>query len=137
MSVPTTLSSRAIPLAFSEDDITYKNAVCLSTAGLNMDVSSSVEETQCGPFNTEGSMTTQFDFEIVVNTTPNVTEISGPDVMDWFVNRTAIYTRVQPGTGMNIKAYGKLYNIKSTLTGGPGLYKISGTFKADGDPILT
>lgn len=138
MSVPTTLSSRAIPLAFSTDNIIFKNAVCLKIANLNMDVSTSPEDTQCGTFNTEGPIATTFDFEIIVNTTPaGATEISGPEVMSWFINRTPIYTRVQPGTGMNILAYGKLYNVKSSVTGGPGFYTISGTFRADGDPTLS
>lgn len=138
MSVPTSISSRAIPLAFSTDGTNYKNAVCLKVWNLNADVSTSVEETQCGPFNTEGAMSTQFDFEIVVNTTPSgASEISGPQISSYFFNRTPVYVRVQPGTGMNVAAYGKLYNYKSTGTGGAGLYTISGTFKADGDPTLS
>lgn len=137
MSNPTTLAAKLIPLAISTDDVTYKNLVCLKVANLNLDIPTSDEETQCGKLTSEGSKVCEFDFEIVVNTTPNATEISGPEIMGYWDARTPIYVRIQPGTGMNVKSYGKLYNVKSSVTGGVDLYKITGTFKNDGDPVIS
>lgn len=138
MSNPTTIAAKTIPMAFSTDNVTWKNAVCLKTGDVTIDIPTSDEETQCGRLRSEAVQDCQFTFEIVANTTPNgATEISASTLLSYFFNRTSVYVRVQPGTGMNIQAYGKLYNVKSTVTGTAELYKISGTFKADGDATLS
>lgn len=137
MSNPTTIAAKTVAMAFSTDNVTWKSAVCLKTGDVNIDIPTSDEETQCGRLRSESVQDVQFTFEIVANTTPNVaTEISAATIMGYFANRTPVYVRIQPGTGMNIAAYGKIYNIKSTVTGSAELYKISGTFKADGDATI-
>jgi len=138
MSNPTTLAAKHIPMAFSTDNVTFKSAVCLSTGDVSINIPTTDEETQCGRLRAEGVQDVQFTFEIVANTTPNgATEISAPALLSYFFNRTSVYVRVQPGTGMNILAYGKLYDVSYTVTGAPGLFKIRGTFKADGDATLS
>lgn len=138
MSNPTTIAAKTVPMAFSVDNITYKNAVCLSTGDVTMDIPTQDEETQCGRLRSESVQDVQFTFEIVANTTPaGATEISAATLLSYFSQRTPVYVRVQPGTGMNIQAYGKLYNMKTTVTGNAQLLKFSGTFKADGDATIS
>lgn len=138
MSNPTTLAAKTIPMAFSTDNITWKSAVCLKTGDVTLDIPTTDEETQCGRLRSEAVQDVQFTFEVVANTTPNTaTEISASTLLSYFSNRTPVYVRVQPGTGLNILAYGKIYNMKTSVTGAAELLKFSGTFKADGDATIS
>lgn len=138
MSNPTTIAAKTVPMAFSTDNVNWKSAVCLKTGDVNLDIPTSDEETQCGRLRSEAVQDVQFTFEVVANTTPNAaTEISAKELLGYFANRTSVYVRVQPGTGLNIAAYGKIYNMKTTVTGAAELLKFSGTFKADGDATIS
>lgn len=138
MSNPTAIAAKTIPMQFSTNGTTWKSAVCLKTGDANLDIPTSDEETQCGRLRSEAVQDVQFNFEIVANTTPNAsTEISASDLLGYFSARTPVYVRLQPGTGMNIQAYGKIYNMKTAITGAAELIKFSGTFKADGDATIS
>jgi hypothetical protein len=137
MSNPTTIAAKTVPMAFSTDNITWKNAVCMKVWNMNLDVPTTDEETQCGRLRAEGVKDCQFDFELVINTTPNTGEISGKEILSWWDARTPVYVRVQPGTGLNVQGYGKIYGYKTSGDGSASLYKVSGTFKADGDPTIS
>jgi hypothetical protein len=138
MSVPTTISAITVPLAFSTDNITFKSAVCLKVWNVNLDIATTEEDTQCGILVAEGAKKTDFDFEVIANLTPSgATQISAKEIMGYWDARTAVYVRVQPGTGMNILAFGKLYNIKASAAAGTTLFTITGTFKASGDPTIS
>jgi hypothetical protein len=138
MSNPTTLAAKTIPMAFSTDNITWKSAVCLKTGDVSMSIPTTDEETQCGRLRSEAVQDVQFTFDIVANTTPNgATEISAATLLGYFTARTPVYVKIAPGTGMNISAYGKIYEMKTQVTGAANLISFSGTFKADGDATIS
>jgi hypothetical protein len=138
MSNPTTIAGKLVPLAISTDNITFKNAVCLKTWNLDLDIPTNDEPTQCGVFRTESPQTCQFDFELVVNTTPTTgTEISYKELLGYWSAATSLYVKVAPGTGITVSSYGKIYNLKSSAPVN-GLLTVTATFKNNGaDPVIS
>lgn len=136
MSVPTTLQANSIPFAISEDNETYYNLVCLKTWDYDSTTGTTKEETQCGVFTGLQPNESSFNFELLVNTTPDEGEKSAKDVLAYQTNQTKIYARVQPATGLNIVGYGYLTNLKITASVG-SLVTMTGAFSIDGDPTIS
>jgi hypothetical protein len=95
MSNPTVVQSRNVPFAVSTDGNTYKNVVCKKTWGLTLAPQFTEEDSDCGTLTAVGSVRFSFDFEIVLNTTPNgATEISANEMAGYANNGTLIYVKL-------------------------------------------
>lgn len=141
MSTPTTLQSNLVPFALSTDDVTYKNVVCKKAWNFNGTTPTNVEETDCGPLVGLGSNNWTFDFEMVLNTTPNgSTEMSAKDVLTIWNNQTASYVKVfypNPG-GTNFYIQGAGYITSFVLQNTVGnLMTFTGTFSGNGSVDIT
>lgn len=141
MSTPTTLQSNLVPFALSTDDITYKNVVCKKAWNFNGTTPTNVEETDCGPLIGLGTNTWTFDFEMVLNTTPNgATEMSAKEVLALWNNQTASYVKVlypNPG-GTNFYIQGGGYITSFVLQNTVGnLMTFTGTFSGNGQVDIT
>jgi len=140
MSVPTTVQSNLVPWALSLNDITYRNVVCLKATNFTGNTPTTSEPTDCATFIGLSASTGQFDFDAVFNTTPNVTEYSGKDIIAFWNNQTLLYSKMyypSPGGGdIFIGGQGYFTDIKVTKNIG-NLIAISGTFKISGAVDLT
>lgn len=141
MSTPTTLQSNLIPFALSTDDITYKNVVCKKAWNFNGTTPTNIEQTDCGPLVALGSNQWTFDFQMVLNTTPNgATEMSAKDVLTLWNNQTYCYAKVlyPAGTGANFYIQGAGYISNFKLANQVGnLMTFDGTFSGNGTVDIT
>lgn len=141
MSVPTTLQSNLVPFALSTDEITYKNVVCKKAWNFNGTTPTNVEETDCGPLVGLGSNTWTFDFEMVLNTTPDgATQMSAKDVLSIWNNQTFAYAKVMypANTGVNFYIQGAGYITSFVLQNTVGnLMTFTGTFSGNGAVDIT
>lgn len=141
MSTPTTIQSNLVPFALSSDDITYKNVVCKKSWNFNGTTPKNVEDTDCGPLTGLGSNNFSFDFEMVLNTTPNgSTEMSAKEVLALWNNQTFSYAKVlyPAGTGSNFYIQGSGYITSFTLQNTVGnLMTFTGTFTGNGSVDIT
>lgn len=141
MSTPTTLQSNLVPFALSTDDITYKNVVCKKAWNFNGTTATNPEDTDCGVLVGLGANAWTFDFEMVLNTTPNgATEMSAKDVLSIWNNQTFAYAKVlypNPG-GTNFYIQGGGYITSFTLQNTVGnLMTFTGTFSGNGAVDIT
>lgn len=139
MSNPTTLQANLVPFAISPDGVTYKNVVCLKAWNFNGSTSTTKEETQCGPFVGLGSNSWSFDFEFVLNSTPNgSTEATFANIIGYWDAQTNIYVKVQYPTsggsaGGTIYLQGQGYITSFKINGQVGsLITVQGTFENSG-----
>lgn len=141
MSVPTTLQSNLVPFAVSTDDVTYKAVVCKKAWNFNGTTPTNVEDTDCGPLVGLASNNWTFDFEMVLNTTPNgSTEMSAKEILAIWAAQTLSYVKVlYPAvTGTNFFIQGSGYFTSYTLQNQVGnLMTFSGTFSGQGSPDYT
>lgn len=136
MSTPTTIQSNLVPIAVSTDSgSTYKNIVCKKSWGFNGSTATNVEETDCGPLVGLGSNNFTFDFEAVMNTTPDSDQVSAKGLLDIWNNQTQVMLKVlypSPG-GTNIFISGVAYLTSYTLVNQVGnLMTVTGTFTGNG-----
>jgi len=135
MSNPTTLQSSLIPLAVSTDGTTYKIIVCKKTANFNGTTTTTKEETDCGSFKGLGANDWTMDFDGTVNTTPNGTETSWKDILNYWQAQTLLYVKIQSpspgGTDFYIQGQAYLSNVKLTVQIG-NLVAFSATFEGQG-----
>lgn len=141
MSTPTTIQSNLVPFAISTDDVTYKNVVCKKAWNFNGTTPVTTEQTDCGPLVAVASNEWTFDFEMVLNTTPNgATEMSAKDILTIWNAQTYSYVKVlypDPG-GTNFYIQGAGYITSFTLTNTVGnLMTFTGTFTGNGNPDIT
>jgi hypothetical protein len=141
MSTPTGIQSNLVPFALSTDNSTYKNVVCKKAWGFKGTTPTNVEETDCGPMVGLGSNNFSFDFQMVLNTTPNgATEMSAKDVLTIWNNQTACYVKVQypggVGTDFYLQASGYITSFELTNQVG-NLMTFSGTFTGNGTVDIT
>lgn len=141
MSTPTTLQSNLVPFKLSTDDITYKNVVCKKAWSFNGTTPTNIEETDCGPLVGLGTNNWSFDFEMVLNTTPNgSTEMSAKDVLSIWNNQTAAYAKVlypdPGGTTFYLQGSGYITNFVLQNTVG-NLMTFTGTFSGQGTVDIT
>lgn len=95
MSTPTTLQGKLVPMAISTDGITYKNVVCKKVTNLNVDSAVNTEDTDCGPMVSLGSVNWTFDFEGVLNLTPDgATQMSANDILTLVNDQTQVYIKI-------------------------------------------
>lgn len=136
MSTPTTIQSNLVPFAISTDDITYKNVVCKKAWNFNGTTPTTTEQTDCGALVSVGSNEWTFDFEMILNTTPNgSTEMSAEDILGIWNAQTYSYVKVlypDPG-GANFYIQGAGYITSFKLTNQVGnVMSFSGTFSGNG-----
>jgi len=137
MSTPTTIQGKLVPMAISTDDITYKNVVCKKVLNLNVDSSVNIEETDCGPLPALGSVNWNFDFEGVLNTTPNgATEISANEMLGFDLNQTLIYIKVAYAPSIYRQGAGYITSYKESYTT-QGLVTFNATFTGQGTLDVT
>lgn len=141
MSTPTTVQSNLVPFALSTDDVTYKNVVCKKAWNFNGTTPTTIEETDCGPLVGLGTNNWTFDFEMVLNTTPNgATEMSAKEVLDIWNNQTPAYAKVfypSPGGGsFYIQGAGYITNFVFQNTVG-NMMTYTGTFSGNGAVDIT
>ena len=132
MSNPTTVAARNTPFAISTDDSTYKNVVCKKLWNLNIDKTVTEEETDCGVMTEVGASKVTFDFEFVLNTTPNGATEWGSDAVIGFTEAgTLIYVKTTSGSTYFRKISGYITNYRESAPQG-GLITASGTFTGTG-----
>lgn len=140
MSTPTTIQANLVPFALSSDNITYKNVVCKKSWNFNGTTATNVEETDCGPLVGLGSNAFTFDFEMVLNTTPDSDQMSAKDVLALWNNQTSSYAKVlypNPG-GTNFFIQGSGYITSFVLQNTVGsLMTFTGTFSGNGTVDIT
>ena len=141
MSVPTTIQSNQVPLSLSTDGITYKNVVCKRTWGFNLTSAVNTEETDCGVEKGLGAVDWTFNFEGVVNTTPNgATEMSAAVLIGLANNQTLTYVKALTGdgTGSNIYIQGSGYITDFSIENSVGsLIAFTFTFNGVGAVDIT
>ena len=141
MSTPTTLQSNLVPFALSSDDNTYKNVVCKKAWSFNGTTPVNTEQTDCGPLVGLASNEFTFDFEGVLNSTPNgSTEMSFKDMLTVYNNQTLQYAKVKypDGTGATFYIQGSGYITNLKLTNNVGnLHTFSATFSGQGTLDIT
>ena len=135
MSVPTTLASKLIPFALSSDDVTYKNVVCKKAWDLNIDLPLTQEESDCSVHTAVGTPKWAFNFEIILNTTPDSNQYSADAVATFANNGTRIFVKVTY-TGYYRQGAGYITNWKESAPVN-GLVTCTGTFTGDGTLDLT
>ena len=132
MSVPTTLAANLVPFAISADDITYKNVVCKKAWNLNLDIPVTQEESDCSIHTSVGAVRWSFDFEIILNLTPNgATEVSADTVIGYAINKTTFYVKVAYSSSYYRQGAGYITNWRESAPQG-GLITCTGTFTGDG-----
>jgi hypothetical protein len=140
MSTPTTIQSNLVPFALSTDGSTYKNVVCKKSWNFNGTTATNVEETDCGPLVGLGSNNFTFDFEMVLNTTPDSDQMSAKDVLTIWNSQTLSYAKVlypSPGGG-NFFIQGSGYITSFVLQNTVGnLMTFTGTFSGNGTVDVT
>lgn len=140
MSTPTTIQANLVPFALSTDGITYNNVVCKKSWNFTGSTPTNVEETDCGPLVGLGSNNFNFDFEAVLNKTPNAGEISAKDVLSIWNNQTLAYAKVlypdPGGTNFFIQGSGYITNFVLQNTVG-NLMTFTGTFSGNGTVDIT
>jgi hypothetical protein len=141
MSTPTTIQSNLVPFNLSSDDITYKAVVCKKAWNFTGTTPTTTEQTDCGPLTAVGSNEFSFDFEMILNTTPDsATQMSFKDVLTLWNNQTLVYAKVlyPSGTGANfyIQGSGYLSNLKLQNTVG-SLQTFTGTITGNGTVDIT
>lgn len=133
MSVPTPILSSAVPFAISTDGVTYKQVVCKKTCGYTGTTNVAKEETDCGVLKAPGAIDENFNFEFVLNTTPNgATEWGSDSVMNFFQAKTLLYVKVTVGS-VTYYRQGQGYITNYTETANQnGMITATGTFELSG-----
>lgn len=137
MSNPTYLQSSTVPFALSSDGNTYKNVVCKKTWDWNFEKTVVEDESDCGPaigVNTASTKTT-FNFEFLLNTTPNNTDWVYDSVFSLFDAGTLVYVKTT-GSGYYRQGSGYFTNLKETAALN-GLVTITGTFRGTSSIDIT
>lgn len=132
MSSPTTIQANTVPFALSTNDTTYKNIVCKKTWNWNMDATTAQEETDCGVLTGVGAIKISFDFEFVLNTTPNgASEWSSDEILTLFLANTLAYVKTTNGSTYFRKISGYFTSYKESAPQG-GFITATGTFTGTG-----
>jgi hypothetical protein len=137
MSVPTILASNQVPFALSLDGgLTYKNVVCKKLWGMTIDKTLVQEETDCDTLTAVGATKFSFNFEFVLNTTPNTaTEISANEVAEAANEGTIAYAKLQ-ADGYYRQGGGYITNYQENAAQG-GMVSATGTFTGSGPLALS
>jgi hypothetical protein len=137
MSVPTILASNQVPFALSLDGgLTYKNVVCKKLWGMTIDKTLVQEETDCDTLTAVGATKFSFNFEFVLNTTPNTaTEISANEVAAAANDGTLGNVKLQ-ADGYYRQGAGYITNYQENAPQG-GMVTATGTFTGSGPLDLT
>lgn len=136
MSTPTTIQSNLVPFALSTDNITYKNVVCKKAWNFKGSTPTNIEETDCGPLVGLGSNNFSWDFQGVLNTTPDgATQMSAKDVLEIWNNQTACYAKTlyPSNTGANFYLQGAGFITSFEIVDQVGnLITFNATFSGNG-----
>jgi hypothetical protein len=137
MSNPTVLQSNLVPFAVSTDGVTYKNLVCKKVWNVNLDKTIVEDESDCGVHLGTGAAKWSFDFEIILNTTPNgSTELSATTLAGYADAGTLLYVKLQYSSTYYRQGQGYISNYKESAPQG-GFITATGTFRIDGSIDLT
>lgn len=132
MSNPTTVAARSVPVAISTDGLTYKNVVCKKLWNLQVEKVVTEEESDCDTHIEVGSTKFSYDFEFILNTTPNgATEWGSDAVLGWTINGTLIYIKTTSGSPYYRSGAGYITNYTESAPQG-GLITATGTFRGTG-----
>lgn len=133
MSVPTYILSSAVPFAISTDGVTYKNVVCKKTWGYTGSAEITKEPTDCGVLKAPGAIDESFNFELILNITPNgATEWGSDAIMNFFQAKTLLYVKVTVGS-VTYYRQGQGYIANYTETAAQaGMIAATGTFELYG-----
>lgn len=121
----TRISAADMPPQFSDDaGTTWQTLVCITDWTLNGATTTNETETFCGKFTSTGQPGMTGSANAVANVTPESTEVSMEEAVNWWVNKTSLTFRVQhpgsgtPGTNLFISGSALITNV--TLTGTAG-----------------
>src|SRR5574338_316741 len=136
MSTPTALQSKGIVFNIGTDGVTYKKAVCKKSFDWSIEPQITQEDTDCGPLIAVGTVKFSFNFELVLNTTPNSsTEVSANEIANYANNGTTVYIQTEStadsGASYYRQASGLLSNYKESAAVN-GLLTATGTFIGNG-----
>jgi hypothetical protein len=133
MSVPTQVLSNLVPFMISADGgVTYKNVVCKKLWDYTGTAELIQEPTDCDVLTAVGAIKNSFNFEFVLNTTPNgASEWGSNSVMGWFQNKTLITVKVSNGTTFIRSIAGYISTYNETAAQG-GMVTGKGTFSGSG-----
>lgn len=118
---------------------TWKQLICLTSAGFDAQRTSEKTETQCGTFTGISTVSWGFDFEAQVNTTPTASQLSYKDVLNYFNSGTKLLVRQQspddttPGADFFISGEIYITSIRnSTPMQGGKMMAFSGRLEGSG-----
>jgi len=132
MSVPTALLSKLVPFALSTDGSTYNNVVCKKTWDLTLDKPLIQEDSDCGVITGVGNSTKwSFNFEFILNLTPDSGQISADTVAGYANDGTLIYVKVVHASDYLRSGQGYITNYKESAPLN-GFITSTGTFTGDG-----
>lgn len=141
MSTPTTIQANLVPFSLSVDNTTYKNVVCKKSWNFNGTTQTNTEQTDCGPLTAVGSNEFTFDFEMVLNTTPDsATQMSAKEVLAIWNSQAITYAKVlyPDPAGSNFYIQGAGYITSFVLQNSVGnLMTFTGTFTGNGTVDIT
>lgn len=113
------------PPQFSTDGTTYKDLICVKDWTLTGSNSVNQEETFCAVYSAIGNPSFSGSANAIADTAPTSgSQVSYEDVLGWFVNKTAIYFRVQsptsgtPGTDFYTQFACYITSLEQTFTYG-------------------
>jgi hypothetical protein len=116
----------------STDDVTYKNVVCKKLWNLNIEKVVTQEDSDCATHTEVGATRFTFDFEFILNTTPNgATEWGSDAVIGWTNNGTLVYFKITSGSTYFRSASGYITNYVESAPQG-GLVTATGTVTGTG-----
>lgn len=133
MSVPSPILSSAVPVMISSDSgVTYKMVVCKKLWGYTGSATLVEEETDCDVLTAVGAIKNSFNFEFLLNTTPNgASELGSDAIMNFFQAKTLLYFKVTSGSAFYRSAAGYISNYTESAPQG-GMVTATGTFNVTG-----
>jgi hypothetical protein len=138
MSVPTPILASAVPVAISNDSgSTFKYVVCKKAWDYAGSATLIEEETDCDVLTAVGAIKNVFNFEFVLNTTPNgATEWGSDSIMTFFQNKTSLVVKFTSGSSFYRSISGYISNYTETAAQG-GMVIGKGTFNGSGSLDIT
>lgn len=134
MSAPNQILSSSVPVAISSDGgVTYKNVVCKKSWDYSGNATVTQEETDCGVLTGVGAIKDTYNFEFILNTTPNGGSEWGSDaIINFFQSKTQLTIKTTVGSITYYRTLvGYITDYTETAPQG-GMISAKGTFKGSG-----
>lgn len=137
----TAVQSSSVPVYISPNGSTYYMIVCKRGITVNLDYTTTEEETDCGVITGTGATKWSFDIDAIVNLTPDIgTAYSYEQVLYWVNNQTLLYVRFNypdsAGTDFKHEGQGYLKNLRGQLQQGSAM-NFTVTFQGTGTLTTT